>query len=161
MNTQYSIIFTILLVLTKPAWAQLTQDGLYEKAQEVFNAQEYREAEIHLKNLIKNNPSHLPARVLMAEIKLAEGNGAAAEVDLIIAKKMGADKARINLLLAASYLLQNRYEDILTLLSPLQYDGFHSAKVHVLIGKAHLGLRQLALSQASFRKALTLNQSDR
>ena len=161
MNTQYSIIFTILLVLTKPAWAQLTQDGLYEKAQEVFNAQEYREAEIHLKNLIKNNPSHLPARVLMAEIKLAEGNGAAAEVDLVIAKKMGADKARINLLLAASYLLQNRYEDILTLLSPLQYDGFHSAKVHVLIGKAHLGLRQLALSQASFRKALTLNQSDR
>jgi putative PEP-CTERM system TPR-repeat lipoprotein len=161
MNTKYFIILTTLLILTKPACAQMTQETLYEKAQEVFSAQKYREAEIHLKNLIKNNPSHLPARVLMAEIKLAEGNGEAAEIDLNIAKKMGADKARIDLLLASSYLLQNRYNDVLASLFPTQYDDSNSAQMHVLIGKAHLGLRQLTLSQASFRQALTINQSDR
>jgi len=140
-------------------YSQEATDVLYEKANIAYKANRYSEALIHLKNLTKKQPDNLTARMLMAEVLLASNMGSAAEAELENARSLGADRNRILLLLAESYLLQHKYNEVLAYLeSPVQ-DEILASKILVLKGHAFLGLRQLKQSEDSYLLALTLNEA--
>ncbi len=160
MNFKLIINFFICLSLSSSfAYAQESSDVLYEKANIAYKANRYSEALIHLKNLTQEQPNNLTARILMAEVLLASNMGSAAEVELKNARSLGADRSRLLLLFAESYLLQHKYNEVLAYLEKPVRDEILASKILVLKGHAFLGLRQLKLSEESYKLALTLNES--
>jgi putative PEP-CTERM system TPR-repeat lipoprotein len=140
--------------------AVASEENFLEKANVAFKENLYNEALIHLQNFTQKQPNNRAARLLMAEVLIASAKGAAAEVELNRAEKLGADKNRTLLLFAEAYLLQGKYNEVIEQLdSPVQ-DEILAAKVYVLRGHAQLGLRQLKLSTASYQQALSLNNNN-
>jgi len=140
--------------------AQANEASVIEQANVAFKANEYNEALIHLKNLTQKDPNNLAARLLMAEVLIAFGKGAAAEVELNVANHLDADKNRTLLLFAEAYLLQGKYHEVMEHLDRLVQGDILAAKVNVLRGHAQLGLRQLELSTESYQTALSFNSSN-
>ncbi len=140
--------------------AQANEASVIEQANVAFKANEYNEALIHLKNLTQKDPNNLAARLLMAEVLIAFGKGAAAEVELNVANHLDADKNRTLLLFAEAYLLQGKYHEVMKHLERLIQGDILAAKVNVLRGHAQLGLRQLELSTESYQTALSFNRSN-
>ncbi|NQZ21073.1 MAG: PEP-CTERM system TPR-repeat protein PrsT [Colwellia sp.] len=158
---KFKLITNLFLCLTLSSsfsYAQESTDVLYEKASVAYKANHYSEALIHLKNLTLKQPNNLTARILMAEVLLASNMGSAAEDELKKASRLGADRSRLLLLLAESYLLQHKYNKVLTYLNKPVQDEILASKIFVLKGHAFLGLRQLKLSEENYILALTLNE---
>jgi putative PEP-CTERM system TPR-repeat lipoprotein len=140
--------------------AQANEASVIEQANVAFKANEYNEALIHLKNLTQKDPNNLAARLLMAEVLIAFGKGAAAEVELNVANHLDADKNRTLLLFAEAFLLQGKYHEVMEHLDHPVKGDILAAKVNVLRGHAQLGLRQLELSTESYQTALSFNSSN-
>lgn len=132
---------------------------LYELANKKFNERQYNEARIHVKNLIKDEPSNIPARFLMVELLLADDQAILAETELNIIEGLGGDYKQITLLRSKTLLMQNKYNEVLGLFEGNYVDKIFAAKMNILKGLAHLGLRQLILSEEAFNQALILNSS--
>jgi putative PEP-CTERM system TPR-repeat lipoprotein len=148
----------IFLMLT--SLSHLVHASELEQANIAFKANNYNEALIHLKNLTQKDPNNLAARLLMAEVLIGSSKGAAAEVELNLAKQLGADKNITLLLFAEAYLLQGKYSEVIDHLDESVKDEMLAAKIYVLKGHAQLGLRQLKLSAASYEQALSFNANN-
>tara|TARA_R110001583_G_scaffold193956_1_gene363760 strand:- start:520 stop:3300 length:2781 start_codon:yes stop_codon:yes gene_type:complete len=132
---------------------------LFELANKKFNEHQYNEAKIHVKNLIKQEPSNIPARFLMVELLLANDQAILAETELNIIEGLGGDYKQITLLRSETLLKQNKYNEVLGLFDNNYIDKVFAAKMNVLKGLAHLGLRQLILSEEAYKQALVLNSN--
>ncbi|TWX57782.1 XrtA/PEP-CTERM system TPR-repeat protein PrsT [Colwellia hornerae] len=155
LPTSRIYFFLILIALT--CSAQASDKNVLEQANIAFKDNNYNEALIHLKNLTQTDPDNLAARLLMAEVLIASAKGAAAEVELVNAERLGADKNLTLLLFAEAYLLQGKYNEVMTHLDNPVQEVILAAKVNVLRGHAQLGLRQLKSSTKSYKNALSLN----
>lgn len=138
-------------------------EQLFEQAYIAFKTSRFNEATLLTKKIIQQSPSHLPTRLLFAEILIATHKGVLAESELNIAKNLGADKDQLILLYGESHLLQSKYQEVLKLEDDGLFNGDSRllSKVHVLKGKAHIGLRQLELAEAQFKKALFINSKNK
>jgi len=147
------------LVLLLVAFSSTAADAnkLYEASRSALNNNNYNEALIHVKNILKTSPEHLASHILMAEILLANGSASAAEVTLTKATMLGANKKQLQLLFAESYIMQGQYSKTLDYLPEQINNDKLAAKIYVLRGHAHLGLRQLKLSQNDYTTALAFN----
>ncbi|MBA6361158.1 tetratricopeptide repeat protein, partial [Colwellia sp. BRX8-6] len=153
-------IFLFLFLITFQQVAQGNDKDVLEQANIAFKDNRHNEALIHLKNLTQKEPNNLAARLLMAEVLIAFGKGATAEVELNFAENLGADKNRTFLLFAEAYLLQGKYHDTINHLDKQVQDEILEAKIFVLRGHAQLGLRQLTLSAERYQQALLLNAAN-
>jgi putative PEP-CTERM system TPR-repeat lipoprotein len=133
---------------------------LFELANNKFNEHDYDEAKIHLKNLIKEQPNNLSARFLMVDLLLAQDQASLAEIELNIIDGLGGDYQQITLRRSEALLMQYKYNEILSLFRDDYFDEVFAAKASVQKGLAHLGLRQLQLSETAFNDALALNPSN-
>ncbi len=115
MKIKTSLIAIILsLTFISPiTLADENLDASYEKALIAFQNEEFASAIIHLKNIIKENPSHMPSRVLMAQILITQGNGSAAQVELDKARDGHVDNDRLITLYGHAYVLQGKYDEAL------------------------------------------------
>ena len=147
----------IFLLLISSSLAASQEDKLYETARSALNDNKYSEALIHVKNILKTSPEHLASNILIAEILLAHGSASAAEAALTKAASLGANKKQLRLLFAESYIMQRQYNKTLDYLPEQTNDDKLAAKIYVLRGDAHLGLRQLKLSQNDYNTALAFN----
>jgi putative PEP-CTERM system TPR-repeat lipoprotein len=153
----YLYIFLLFISFSLTA----SQEGmLYEKARSALNDNKYNEALIHVKNILKTSPDHLASHILMAEILLANGSASAADIVLTKATDLGANKQQLQLLFAKSYIMQRQYNKTLEYLPEHTNDDKLAAKIYVLRGDAHLGLRQLNLSQNDYNTALVFNENN-
>lgn len=134
----------------------------YENALKSFYMDDLNEAVIHLKNALKNNPEHLPSRILMAEILIAQGNGAAAEIELNNAKQRNADEKKLTPLFLEAYLLQNQYEKVINSATLTIGDNKLNSQILVLKGRALFKKNSASLAGNEYKKALSLdaNNSD-
>jgi putative PEP-CTERM system TPR-repeat lipoprotein len=81
----------------------------YERALQSFYQNEINETFIHLKNALKEEPSHLPSKILLAKVHLLRGEGDAAIDYIEEAMTLGADANLTTLTLAKAYLLKRDY----------------------------------------------------
>jgi len=148
---------SLILLLIAFSSTATNEDKLYEASRSALNNNNYNEALIHVKNILKTSPEHLASHILMAEVLLANGSASAAEVALTKATMLGANKKQLQLLFAESYIMQGQYSKTLDYLPEQTNNDKLAAKIYVLRGHAHLGLRQLKLSKNDYTTALVFN----
>lgn len=105
------IIFSILLY--SPICLSETSSEFYEKAMTSFESSQLDDAYIHLKNSLNKDAQHLPSKILMGKVLALSFYYDDAIVELEEALIAGADPNLVIEYLANSFLLQQRFEDIL------------------------------------------------
>ena len=87
------LLVPLFWFMTGAAWADLTENTTrqYESALENFNTKDYDATIILLKNALKLSPDNLPSRILLGRAHLKKGDGAAAEKEIDLARRLGAD----------------------------------------------------------------------
>jgi len=136
------------------AYTEQSANQPYEDALASFYQSELNAAVIHLKNALKNNPKHLPSIVLLAEVYLAIGDGAAAEHELEKARENNADESKVLPLILEAYLLQQKYDLVInTTTSTLQTKRLLS-DILVLQGRALIETNKFEQARVLFQDAL-------
>ena len=128
--------------------------GNYEQALASFNEYDYPTAIIHLRNMLQQQPAHLPSRVLMAEVYLEQGQPLLAESELNYARGAGADLDRLAPLLARCYNMMRRFQDTLEITAPSRRPAQLEAELAVIRGQAYIGLTMLTDAGISLDYAL-------
>lgn len=141
-----------------PLWAD---DAPLGKAQDFFDAGNYSAAEIELKNLLQADPNQVEARVLLGQVYLRGGNGAAAEKELRRALDIGADPAALRFDLIEAKLQQQRFAEVLESLDVDALPADARARALALRGRAHLGLEEIDAAKQAFANAVALDPGDR
>jgi len=145
-----------LLFICSSAFANESLDASYEKALISFQNEEYSSAIIHLKNIIQEDTNHMPSRVLMAQILIMQGNGAAAEVELNRAKDGKVDDDRLITLYGQAYLLQGKYDEAMKVAKLGQRNDQIETELLLIRGQAYIGKKQYMLADKAFTAALEL-----
>lgn len=151
------LVSALMLTFSAPL-LMASSTNLYEKALTSFELGRINEAEIHIKNLLKQDKSHVPTRILFAEILIEKGNGNAAEVELNFAKSQGADVDKLDQLFAKAYLLQNKFKAVIEITEPKDRDNLSEANIQFLRGQAYIGLHQKRLADQAFDKSIESNK---
>ncbi len=108
------ISFFSNLLISTTAHATVDTDD-YEKALMASDQSLHDEAHIHIRNLLKKHPSHLPGQLLYGEILLNKKMPAEAQVEFEKALAMGADENNVIELLATALFEQSKYQAVLAL----------------------------------------------
>lgn len=150
LTTSFLLLFTVYSI------AEEVTDN-YELATKAFADQKMNEAFIHIKNILREQPEHLPSKILLSKIYFDAGNIVATEQELKEALMLGADINLILPLLGRSLIIQKRVSDVLSL---AKYKNSFTKKSKfewaLLKGQVHI-LKQDDLSaQSEFEKALLL-----
>ncbi len=158
MKIKTSLIAIILsLTFISPiTLADENLDASYEKALIAFQNEEFSSAIIHLKNIIKENPSHMPSRVLMAQILITQGNGAAAQVELDKARDGHVDNDRLITLYGHAYVLQGKYDEALKVATLGQRNEQIETELLLIRGQAYIGKKQYSLADKAFIAVLNI-----
>lgn len=109
---------------------------------------------IELKNALQQNPNNSEARLLLGELYILVGDGAASEKEIKKAMSLGISGEYVDKLLGRSLLLQHRYIDVLKMLE--NNDVLSQPELLVLRGEAQLGLRNVTQAVAAFKQAISI-----
>jgi putative PEP-CTERM system TPR-repeat lipoprotein len=146
-------------VLAVPA--ALADEAPLAAARAFFDQGKFNAAEIELKNLLQADPNLLDARLLLAEVYLRSGNGAAAEKEIRRAMKLGAEPSTVRFDLVESLLLQQKFDEAIAELDIELLPEPERARALALRGRAHIGLRELDAAKEDFAAAVALDPTDR
>lgn len=152
-------LFTLLWV-SATSLASESLDASYEDALIAFQNDEFSSAIIHLKNIIQQDPNHMPTRVLMAQTLIAQGNGAAAQVELDRARDGRVDDDRLITLFGQAYLLQGKYDEALNVATQGERDEKIEIELSLIRGQAYIGKKQYQLADKAFSAALYLKPNN-
>ena len=155
INKLRTSLFSLALISTV-SFSNDNIDASYEKALISFQNDAFSSALIHLKNIIQENPIHMPSRVLMAQILIKQGNGAAAQVELDRAREGKVDNDRLITLYAQASLLQGKYDDALKVAKLGQRNTKIETELLLIRGQAYIGKKQYMLADKAFVTALKL-----
>lgn len=132
----------------------------FEKAQLAYENYQFNTAKILVKQLIAEQPDNLPAKILLIEILLAEGDGHLAEVAIKQINTRNVDKGKLNLLQVEAFIAQGNFNDALSL---LEQPIFINVNQDILLhkqGVANIGLGHFKLAKSNFLQAISLNESN-
>lgn len=163
MRFDTSMKFAVLslclcVLLSGHAIADSSDD--YEKALIAFNAKEYEEAYVHLKNSLQQDSENLSAKILMGKLLLRNGYLAEAELELLEALEMDADVNLVLESLGNTWLFQRRYQTILDYEVSRQLIPSVSFKWLLLTATAHFSLKNYDQARVNYKKALAINPED-
>jgi len=142
-----------------PAWAagkEAESSQYYEDALVRFDKNDYAGAIIQLRNALKQDPGNLAARILLGRSHLKFGAAAAAEKELELARKAGADEELIVEPLAAAYLLQRKYSELLEKIISGNRSASIEAKILTARASANYEILRYEEAIADFEKAIAL-----
>lgn len=142
-----------------PAASERASD-YYEQAQILLRRGDLAAAVIQLKNALQQNPQLLPARVLLGQAYVRQGDGAAGEHELLRADRLGADPSMTAVPLAKAYLQQAKYKELLDRLQPASLPVDVRAELLVSRGHAYLALGKLDQARHAFQAAAQLRPDD-
>lgn len=148
----------LAVALVSPAGASEEKATVaYEKAVQAYEAGQYEEAYIHLKNSLQEDPNLLSARLLLAQVHFNAGDIYSAEKESAEALLLGAD---INLVLPVygqSLLLQEKVAEVLALERVADSFTVDSQFEWALLkGQAHLLQGETELARSEFERAATI-----
>mgnify|MGYP000415407512 CR=1 FL=1 len=114
----YCALFVVMLIT--PTVLANEARFFYEQALQLHSNAKLNEAEISVKNSIRQDPNYLPARILLGEILLEKGQALSAEKELKTALSLNADISTVIILLAKTQALLNKHQEIIALLDSHQ-----------------------------------------
>jgi putative PEP-CTERM system TPR-repeat lipoprotein len=137
-------------------FAAPSQDAVqyYEEGLSYFNQAQYESAVIQLKNALQINSDYLPARLLLGETLLRQGDGAGAEKEIRIAQGKGGAPSLTLLPLAKALDQQRKFAVLVEEVTPEQLSQKDQQEVLFLRGKAFLELGKYREAKRSFDRAL-------
>lgn len=152
-----ALIFTILGTFAWNCYGVENANKLYENALIAFQNNDIEVSIIHLKNSLKQQNNHLPSRILLAQVLLAQGNGALAEIELDKARADNADKNRLVTLYAHAYILQHKYEDVMRVTKAGYRGNKIESELLIYKGQAQIGQKLFRSADTTFEEALILS----
>ena len=174
MSHRITVTAALTLVALVACQRMKPSEDLLAEARQHQARHEERAAVIQLKNLLQQEPGHGPARRLLAELHLSQGEPAAAEKEVRRAISLGQPRREVLRLLVQAMLMQQSHQAILDELAADSPDALVLAwRAHALsgLGKAQQaaqlytealqkdpGLVDAHLGQA--RQALQRNHAD-
>lgn len=150
-------VLLILLVLA----AFLSGCKRSDAAALIAEAAQYRSqgntaaAVIQLKAALQEDGANRHARLILGETYLEHGDPVLAEKELRRAAALGADPVRLPLLLGKALLMQGKYEQLLSEISPAASRAMRPAML-ALRANALIGVGQTTPARAAFEQALAL-----
>jgi putative PEP-CTERM system TPR-repeat lipoprotein len=148
----------LLSLVSVSAFADSSDD--YEKALIAFNAKEYEEAYVHLKNSLQQDSDNLSAKILMGKLLLRNGYLAEAELELIEALEMDADINLVIETLGNTWLFQRKYQEILDFENTRRLSPAVKFKWLLITATAHFSLKNYDQARIEYKKALAINPED-
>jgi len=113
-----------------------------------------RTALIELKKAVRADPGNPEARFELALLEYRSGDFIAAEKEFIQARENGLAAARVSPLLANTYLIEGKFQQLLTGVTPCPDDQTCKAEVLALRARAHLALRNVDDADKESRAAV-------
>ncbi|AMK78186.1 MULTISPECIES: XrtA/PEP-CTERM system TPR-repeat protein PrsT [Methylomonas] len=160
MKSNFPLNKLLLILALNPAQISFADDiqagKFYEEALQSYRSQNNAEAIIQLKNALQQNERYVSAHVLLGDIYLQQKSLSAAEVELNLAKQLGADPSLIVENLAKLYTYQIRYNDLLKEIDPVRFNTGLRPVLHVYRGNAYLQLNQISEALNEFDIALQI-----
>lgn len=104
---------------------------------------DYRAALIQFKKAVKANPSNPDARFELAVLEFRMADFIAAEGDFLQARQNGIPEAKINPLLARTYLAEGKYQQVLNNITPCPDDIACKADILALRARARLAMQDI------------------
>ncbi len=141
---------------TSDAGDEAAASSLYEDAAVRFANGDYPGAIIQLKNILKNQPGNLAARILIGRAYLEVGDGPTAEKELIAALRGGGDEAIIVVPLGQALILQHKYEEVLEIVRSGLRSPEIEEQVHSMRGAAYIAIRDLDAAKMAYMAAAGL-----
>ncbi len=152
----YKVFVCGLLVFSSASFASDSDDYL-QSARDYLEKNEINAAVIQLKNKLKNDPDSIPARALLGEALLANGDPKGAEVELLRAIRLGGDKEKLGLLLARTFLILGKFDEVLAGINLVDNASVEArAELMVIEGNIYLMQGEGDLASNAYRKALEL-----
>ncbi|QQO56353.1 MAG: PEP-CTERM system TPR-repeat protein PrsT [Thiohalocapsa sp. PB-PSB1] len=151
----------VLLIVLLVSTAVFADAQRLEKATRLFDAGNYSTAEIELKNLLRDDPGLVDARLLLGQLYLKTQQGSAAEKELLRAKDLGAPPERWRIDLVDAYLQQREFRRALEELDVDSFPEELKGRAFALRGRAFLGLEQTDEAKLAFTKAVNRDPSDK
>ena len=152
-----AILLLCLAQMADPAPAIAVESSAQTPLEQAASARakgDLDSAVIILKNGLQRNPQDLPARLLLGDIYIEQGAALAAQKELEVARSLGANDRRINILLAKTFLLQAKFEDALKEVGGATVRDNDTVDMMIIRGQALAGLNRVPDAMTSFRRAL-------
>ena len=155
------IMTALLLSQVALAKAQLEPstsaiDQLYENGLARLNTGDSGGAIVQFKNVLQQDPNHLPARIALGNANLRHGDAAAAEKELRIALGLGAARDQVFPVLGNALLAQRKYSEILDTIKIAMPGHRGSYEIMLLRGRAYFELGQLPQAREQYQDARKL-----
>jgi len=128
----------------------------YEQALHQFNQKNYEATYIHLKKTLENNANHIPSKVLLGRLYLAQNYYDEAQVELTEALTLGGDIEFIISPLGKSLLAERQYQTVIELAKKYKLSSVAKVKWYILSAAAYNGLKQPKREQEFYYKVLKL-----
>ena len=152
-----TLVLAFALMLCTSCGAPTT-DELFSQANEALAQGEISTANIHLRNLLRQNPDHSAARALLADVAFAMGDWGLAEESARRALALGQDSAALQLTLLRALSAQGKSEAVIE-----QYEsgpdlsGQAQSLALRLLGAAQSSIGEIEQAELSMRAALALD----
>lgn len=150
----------VLLLAAASGCGAPTPDELLADARAAFASGELSTADIHLRNLLQEDPENPAARLLLGQVRVGLGDMAAAEVQLQRAVELGADPASAHMPLIRALAGQGKYDAVLAeIANGPAVEGDDLVDRLRIAAIAHLALGDPEAAEASYREALAADPS--
>lgn len=155
-NTRKPLAVLLLALLTlSTACSDTDPESLMLKAREAQTAGEYREASIHLKNILRANPDDVDARIELGMVSLELDAYADAEKELRAALELGAELDPLRVPLGTAMLNQGKASEVLEYLGTEDATGSAAdADLLLLRGRALFALGRIDDARSALEQAI-------
>ena len=157
------LVLAILCSAVRPGQANVETEearAYFEQAVGHVAAGNLRAAVVELKNALQRDPTNAGARLLLGQVYLRLGDGAAAEKELRTAERYGTPTAQTIVPLGRALLLQRHFEELLDSLGPEAYEPKLGVDIRLLRAEAHAGLGQVEAARAAYEAAARSDAED-
>ena len=154
-NTLLSVCLCTLI-----ACGPSTPEERMSAAREAIESGDPRTAEIHLKNLLRENPDNGDARHLLGELLLAAGDPAGGEQSLLRAIELGTPLSSVRMSLLGALMAQRKFGDALAMIAAAtELPDDQQVPILIIKGMAHRSLGDIAQAEAAYGAALDIDPS--
>jgi len=149
-----SAYLVLVFLLSFSASASVNED--YEKGIAAFSLKQYKDAYIHVKNVLQASPDYLPAQLLLAQIYQVNGMLEEADKAFLIAFESGGDPSLIFELWGEVLLRLNDSERILSLDFSNKLSNEALVNWHVIRARACMQQQRNLCAQYEYEQILLL-----